>query len=49
MHGNAPSAALFERAQGAIPPAPVFNRALNDPALAMRLGTAAAPVGYKIV
>ncbi|HMJ13559.1 MAG TPA: RES family NAD+ phosphorylase [Polyangiaceae bacterium] len=49
MHGNQPSIAFFERAQGAMPNAPIFNRALSDPALALRLGTAAAKLRYRIV
>jgi hypothetical protein len=49
MHANKSSLALFERVQAAMPMAPEFNRALNDPALAGRLGTAAATLGYKIV
>jgi hypothetical protein len=49
MHGNESSMAFFERAQGAMPAAPIFNRALSDPTLALRLGTAAAALGYKIV
>lgn len=49
MHATAPSVALFERARSALPNAPVFNRALADPALAARLGTAAATLGYRLV
>lgn len=49
MHGNQPSMALFERSQNALPALPVFNRALSDPALLTRLGTAAHTLGYALV
>jgi hypothetical protein len=49
MHANSPSAALFERAVKAIPSAPSFNRALIDPALLGRLGSAAGSLGYRLV
>ena len=49
MHGNERSVALYERAQDALPGAPVFNRALSDPALTPRIGTAAGTLGYKTV
>ncbi len=48
MHANQPSVALYERARGAMPAVPVFNRALSDPTLAARLGTAARRLGYTI-
>jgi hypothetical protein len=49
MRSNQPCCALYERAQGAMPASPVFNRALADPALLARLATAAATLGYKLV
>jgi hypothetical protein len=49
MHRNQPSVAFFELAQAVMPGVPVFNMPLNDPALARRLGTAAASLGYRIV
>jgi hypothetical protein len=51
MHANRPSVALYERAQamGVMPAAPMFNRALADRALASRLGSAAAVLGYSIL
>jgi hypothetical protein len=51
MHKNAPSVALYERAQlqGVMPAAPAFNRALSDRALASRLGAAAKTLGYGIL
>jgi hypothetical protein len=49
MHANQPSVALYERANGAMPTVPVFNRALADPTLAARLGTAARRIRYTIV
>jgi hypothetical protein len=49
MHANQPAVALYERAQNAMPAAPVFNRALGDPALLHRLNTAATRLGYRLV
>ena len=51
MHQNAPSVALYERAQlqGVMPAAPAFNRAVSDRALASRLGAAAKTLGYGIL
>lgn len=49
MCGNSPSMALFERSRHAMPAAPIFNRALADPALLRRLATAATELGYKLV
>ena len=50
MHSNQPAVALYERAQGALPGAPVFNRALADPALHPRLAGAATglPVSSRL-
>jgi hypothetical protein len=48
MHANQPAAALFERAQSAIPPAPAFHRALADPGLLLRLDAAATLLGYQL-
>lgn len=49
MHANGPSVALYERAQTVMPTAPVFHRALADPALLSRLAAAATRLGYRIV
>lgn len=49
MHANRPAVALYERARDALPAAPVFNRALADPALLPRLTHAAAQLGYRLV
>jgi len=49
MNANQPAVALFERAQNAMPPAPVFHRALTDPALLLRLNAAATALGYRLV
>jgi hypothetical protein len=49
MHANRPAVALYERARGALPAAPVFNRALADPALLYRLSAAATRLRYSIV
>jgi hypothetical protein len=49
MHANRPAVALYERAQDAMPAAPVFNRALADPALLRRLSSAASQLGYRLV
>jgi hypothetical protein len=49
MHGNRPALALYERAQSAMPAAPVFHRALSDPALVPRLNAVAATLGYGLV
>ncbi|KAF0242227.1 MAG: hypothetical protein FD180_4024 [Planctomycetota bacterium] len=49
MHGNRPALALYERARPALPHAPVFHRALTDPAMSPWLSNAAARLGYRIV
>lgn len=49
MHANKRAVALYERAATALPTAPVFNRALADPALLPRLSAAANRLGYGIV
>jgi RES domain-containing protein len=49
MHANKPAVALYERAQNTLPAAPVFNRALADPALLPRLSLAAGRLGYGIL
>jgi hypothetical protein len=49
MHANEPAVALYEGAQDALPSAPVFSRALADPALLRRLSRAATHLGYGIV
>jgi hypothetical protein len=49
MHANKASFALYERTQTALPPTPVFHRALADPALLQRLNAAATRLGYRLV
>ncbi len=49
MHANMPAAALYERAMGAMPDAPVFHRPLADPALLGPLRMIAIDVGYGLV
>lgn len=49
MYANRGSLALYERARAAIPGAPLFHRALSDPALGSRLSAAAAMLGYRLV
>ncbi|MDP8953277.1 MAG: RES domain-containing protein [Actinomycetota bacterium] len=46
MNGGEPAVALYERAMGAVPRAPVFNRPLSDPALLVGLGRIADAFGY---
>lgn len=49
MHANKPAYALYERARSSLPSAPVFHRALSDPALLSRLDGAAEVLGYGLV
>lgn len=49
MHANRPALALYERAQDVVPAAPLFHRALADPALRQRLDGAAIALGYRLV
>ncbi|MGO8996037.1 MAG: RES family NAD+ phosphorylase [Polyangiaceae bacterium] len=49
MNANRPALALYERAHTALPAAPVFHRALSDPALVPRLNAAATALGYRLV
>ena len=49
LHGNRPSLALYERAQGAVPASPVLHRALSDAALKLTLRNAAAQIGYLLI
>jgi hypothetical protein len=49
MHANRASLALYERGKTAMPAAPLFHRALSDPALLPRLGAAAMTLGYRLV
>ena len=46
INGGEPAVALYERAAGAVPPSPVFNRPLSDPALLVGLGRIADALGY---
>jgi hypothetical protein len=48
MGGNQPIVALYERAADAVPPRPVFHRALADPALDRAVVQAAAAFGYVV-
>jgi hypothetical protein len=49
MHANDPCVALYERARSAMPRAPLFHRALSDPALLLRLNAAATRLRYGLV
>ncbi len=49
MHANQPAVALYERAQHALPPAPLFHRAPSDPTLLNPLRVAASSLGYGLV
>ena len=49
MHANKKAIALYERARSALPKAPLFNRALADPAILKRLNRAASELGYRLV
>lgn len=49
MDGNRPAVALYERGLGALPPRPVFHRALADPALTVAVLRAARRFGYAVV
>ncbi len=49
MYANAPAVALHERAASAIPAAPTFHRALNDPALVTALENVASQIGYGLI
>jgi len=49
MNANRPALALYERAQAALPAAPSFHRALDDPALLIPLQHVAHELGYRLV
>ena len=49
MHANQPAVALYECAGRALPVAPVFHRALMDPAVRPRIDGAATRLGYGVV
>lgn len=49
MNANAPAYALYERATGAIPPRPVFHRAVADAALTAAIVRAGTRLGYAVV
>ena len=49
MYANHASLACYERGKAALPTAPLFHRALADPALLARLGSAATTLGYRVV
>lgn len=44
-----PCVALYERARSGVPPAPMFHRALNDPAIRGAIQNAARAIDYVIV
>lgn len=48
MNGNRPAFAFYERAQAALPQAPLLNLPLSDPGLAALLSRAAARFGYRL-
>jgi hypothetical protein len=48
MDANRPTAALYERARGALPARPLFHRALADPALLGVVAGAAASFNYLV-
>ena len=48
MDANASCAALFERAEGALPPLPSFHRALADETLRSLLESYATALGYRL-
>jgi len=49
MHAHLPAVALYERARAALPPTPIFNRPLSDPALLSDLERVARHLGYRLV
>lgn len=49
MHANTPVLALYERAESALPAAPVLHRALHDETLQVVLENAARQLGYWLV
>ena len=49
MYAHQPAYSFYERAADAMPPAPVFDRALADAVVLPRLAAAAATLGYHIV
>lgn len=48
MHANRPAIALYERALPALPPTPLLNRSLSDPALLNDLDRAARRLQYRL-
>jgi hypothetical protein len=48
MNGNRPAVALYERAAGALPATPDFNRPLSDAALLVPLERIASSLGYDL-
>ena len=49
MRADRPALALYERAEGVLPPTPLFHRALGDPLLRVALENAAAELGYDLL
>lgn len=48
MHANAPSVALYERAEGSMPLSPEFDEPLSSPALAAVVARAVRELGYDV-
>jgi hypothetical protein len=49
MDANQPAVALFERARSALPPRPLFHRAVADPALDPLVASAGLQFNYLVV
>ncbi len=49
MHANRPAIALYERAEDALDPIPIFHRPLSDPSLLDPLRRLALDLGYRVV
>lgn len=49
MDANRPAVALYERARSALPPRPVFHRAVADPALDSLVASAARQFNYQLI
>jgi hypothetical protein len=49
MYGNRPAIALYDRAEDALPAAPLFHRPLDDASLLIPLQNVAYDVGFSVV
>ena len=49
MDGNQPAVALYERASSALPPQPVFHRALADSVITTLVTNVALKFGYVVL